>query len=206
MPNEDLTRRTFVGAVSARLGAAWLAVHLADVEQAQEHARQATAARDSGRQAPRFRFFSREQARVVEAVTARIFPTDSTPGAREAGVVFFIDALLAGVEKESQPLYRDGLATLSRDVKAKHPQARDFAALSASEQDALLRERETTPFFESLIEHTEFGMFALPKYGGNRNYIGWKLLGQSLEMRHQPPHGYYDRPDVLRRLTSGDDE
>jgi gluconate 2-dehydrogenase gamma chain len=189
MPNEDVTRRTFVGAMSARLGAAWLAVHLPVDEQG-----------------PQFRFFSVEQARVIEAMTARIFPTDSTPGAREAGVVFFIDVLLAGEEKESQPLYRDGLATLARDVKAKHPRARDFAALSAADQDALLVARETTPFFETVTEHTLYGMFTLPKYGGNKNWVGWKLIGQSLEMRHQPPHGYYDRPDVLRRLTRGDDE
>jgi hypothetical protein len=36
-------------------------------------------------------------------------------------------------------------------------------------------------------------MFTLPTYGGNRDGVGWKLIG--FEDRHtfQPPFGYYDR-------------
>ncbi len=42
-------------------------------------------------------FFTIHEADTVEAITARILPGDaSDPGAREAGVVFFIDRMLAG--------------------------------------------------------------------------------------------------------------
>ena len=36
------------------------------------------------------------------------------------------------------------------------------------------------------------GMFSLPEHGGNRDQIGWRLLG--FENRHawQPPFGFYD--------------
>lgn len=43
------------------------------------------------------RFFDEEEARIVAAATERIFPSDETgPGAKEAGVVIFIDRQLAG--------------------------------------------------------------------------------------------------------------
>jgi len=36
-------------------------------------------------------------------------------------------------------------------------------------------------------------MFALPQYGGNRDSVGWKLIGfEDLHVFH-PPFGYYDR-------------
>lgn len=45
-------------------------------------------------------FFSIHEAATVEAITARILPGDaSDPGAREAGVVFFIDRMLAGTNQ-----------------------------------------------------------------------------------------------------------
>src|SRR5580704_6593123 len=43
------------------------------------------------------RFFDEKEALIVAAATERIFPSDETgPGAKEAGVVIFIDRQLAG--------------------------------------------------------------------------------------------------------------
>jgi hypothetical protein len=36
-------------------------------------------------------------------------------------------------------------------------------------------------------------MFALPKYGGNRDHVGWQLIGFPDQHIFQPPFGYYDR-------------
>ena len=36
-------------------------------------------------------------------------------------------------------------------------------------------------------------MFSLPEYGGNRDGVGWKLLGFEDQHVFQPPFGYYDR-------------
>jgi len=36
-------------------------------------------------------------------------------------------------------------------------------------------------------------MFALPSYGGNRDGIGWTLLGFDDTHAYAPPFGYYDR-------------
>jgi gluconate 2-dehydrogenase gamma chain len=43
-------------------------------------------------------FFSDHEWNTIEAATARIIPTDRHPGAREAGVVRFIDRMLVGTQ------------------------------------------------------------------------------------------------------------
>lgn len=55
----------------------------------------------------RLRVFSVQEARTVEALTARIMPgSPDDPGAREAGVVAYIDHLLATNEGFAEPTYR----------------------------------------------------------------------------------------------------
>jgi gluconate 2-dehydrogenase gamma chain len=55
----------------------------------------------------RRRVFTMQEARTVEALTARILPgTPDDPGAREAGVVTYIDTLLAVNEGFAEPTYR----------------------------------------------------------------------------------------------------
>lgn len=137
------------------------------------------------------RFFTADEARVVTAASARIFPSDASgPGATEAGVVIFIDRQLAGpygrdkyrytkgpfVEsypehgyqgKESpREIYRAGIKTLG-----------DFASLSAADQDTKLQSIEKSRFFQLLRTHTIEGMFSDPMHGGNAGLIGWQLVG-----------------------------
>jgi hypothetical protein len=35
-------------------------------------------------------------------------------------------------------------------------------------------------------------MFSNPSYGGNRDEVGWKLIGFEAPHPWQPPFGYYD--------------
>ena len=54
------------------------------------------------------RVFTALEARTVEALTARILPGDADdPGAREAGVVYYIDNMLARQEGFVMPSYRE---------------------------------------------------------------------------------------------------
>ncbi len=141
-----------------------------------------------------------EQAADVEAITARIFPTDETPGAREAGVVWFIDGSLSGFQREQQEFYRQGLADLDATVQKAHPGRGRFAALSGDEQDAILRGMEDTPFFGAIRFATIAGMFALPRYGGNADFLGWQMIGQENVHEFTPPFGWYDHPDNQRAM------
>lgn len=127
----------------------------------------------------------------IEAVTARIIPTDDSPGAREAGVVWFIDRALAGFMAPAAGLVAAGIAGLNEAADARSSGAR-FADLPPAAQDAVLRAHDQEPFFGLVHFLTLAGMFALPAHGGNRDHIGWELIG--FEHRHAwtQPFGYYD--------------
>lgn len=54
------------------------------------------------------RFFTPPEAQTVEAFCARLLPgTPEDPGAREAGVVFYIDTVMADQEGFAQGIYRE---------------------------------------------------------------------------------------------------
>lgn len=138
------------------------------------------------------RFFTAAEARVIAAACEQIFPSDSNgPGAKEAGVVIYIDRQLAGpygADKyrytkgpwvESVPehgyqgkdnpreTYRDGIAKLGAN----------FDELPAEQQIQKLESIEKSRFFQLLHAHTVEGMFSDPMHGGNAGLIGWQLIG-----------------------------
>ena len=138
-------------------------------------------------------FLTSEEAAAVDAICAQIIPTDETPGAREAGVLFFIDRALTTFFAHRAAEFRAQLTAFSGDCAKRFPQTKSFAALSSDLQIEFLRSVERTPFFSFIHTLTVLGMFTSPAYGGNRDLAGWKLLG--FEDRHifEPPFGYYDR-------------
>jgi gluconate 2-dehydrogenase gamma chain len=125
---------------------------------------------------------------TVEAITARIIPSDHEPGAREAGCVNFIDKALAHEDAAARPLYAGGLQGLDAVCVARF--GKPFSELEPGQCDGVLAAVETgsasewplaelpSPlFFETLRLHTIAGFLADPKYGGNRDYAGWRVSG-----------------------------
>lgn len=151
-------------------------------------------------QPPKLLHFSAAQGVEVEALTSRIIPSDDSPGAREAGVVYFIDLGIRTFAKEQAKTFDEGLVAVSKAVAKKHKGETKFSALTPAQQDDILRGIERTPFFGGLRFATIAGFLALPKYGGNKDYIGWKLVGQDHTFEHKPPFGWYDRPENQRAL------
>jgi gluconate 2-dehydrogenase gamma chain len=181
------TRRTFITS-AAGLGAAWLAADWALVDDALAHAAKAVGQQP----APAFTTLTSAEAREVDAMAQRIVPTTNTPGAREAGVIYFIDKAMASFEKDGLPDLRKGLAELRTRVGKRKRGVTSFASLAPPEQDAVLRDMEKTDFFDLVHYLTMVGMFGNPSYGGNRDRIGWKIIGFDPQAVHQPPFGYYD--------------
>ena len=70
---------------------------------------------------------------------------------------------------------------------------RSFASLTSEQQIEYLKGVDQTPFFNTTRLLTLLGMFSLPAYGGNRDGVGWKLLGFEDGHVFHPPFGYYDR-------------
>jgi Gluconate 2-dehydrogenase subunit 3 len=60
-------------------------------------------------------------------------------------------------------------------------------------QVTMLAQIENTPFFDNMRTLTAFGMFSMPSYGGNREQLGWQLLGFDDQHVFESPFGYYDR-------------
>jgi gluconate 2-dehydrogenase gamma chain len=129
---------------------------------------------------------SQAEAETLEAVAARLIPTDATgPGAREARAAHYIDRALGGALASSREAYRIGLARL--DAHARAAKGMRFAQLSEANQDELLTALErneiadfpapgAAAFFNLLLAHTLQGTFGDPFYGGNRNFVGWDLV------------------------------
>jgi hypothetical protein len=176
MPQPELDRRTLLklgttAAVSALLSAATPAL---------------LAASEANRDAGQFQHLTPAAARTLEAVTARILPTTDTPGAREAGAVWFIDAMGGGTLKRVMPDLADGAAALDSASGGS------FAALTESEQDAQLRAIEDGEFFALMHMLTLAGTFTMSRHGGNRGEVGWDILGFQRQHHWQVPFGYYD--------------
>src|SRR5262249_48207982 len=190
--------------------AAWAAAHWPAALAAAQHAH---VAAKSGAAAA-FEFFTAEMAHEVEAMASRVIPSggpgDDTPGAREAGVVHFIDRALTTFAKEDQQVYLKGIAELQARVRERFPGVEKFSALNEEQQDEVLDMLDTGPaftvrpfarkpatqgFFETLRQQTILGFLIDPESErkGNREGVGWKLIGRENEHMFLPPFGHYDK-------------
>jgi gluconate 2-dehydrogenase gamma chain len=192
--NDLQSRRMFLRAAAAA-SVAWAAADLGQVEEALAWATQhAETGSETG-----LRILTKSQADVMDALTSRILPSvDGNPGAHEAGVVYFIDRALSTFNAGQKKLYVEGIADLNRRTARKWKGTASFAALTPVQQDELLRDIEKTPFFQAARFDTIVGTFALPAFGGNRDYAGWHLLGFEHQPRFQAPFGYYDAENNRR--------
>jgi gluconate 2-dehydrogenase gamma chain len=138
------------------------------------------------------RFFTEEEALIVAAAAARIFPSDdSGPGAQESGVVIYIDRQLAGPygrdryrytqgpfdENAAREFGYQGKATPSETYRQGLKGLKGFDRLSPEEQDKKLQQIENTHLFAMLRQNTMEGIFSDPVHGGNIDMVGWQLVG-----------------------------
>jgi gluconate 2-dehydrogenase gamma chain len=205
MKPQETARRDFLLQASGAAGAAWLSAQWPAVLAAADHAHQAVKSQTPGR----FEVLTPEQARQVEAVASQIIPTDDLPGAREAGVVYFIDRALKTFASDAKSTYEKGIAHLNQLASTKYPGTKSFADATTEQQEALLVEltaakdegetrrrfgpEDSEDFFETVRMHTVFGFLADPSAGGNRDYAGWKVVGRDPDFTFSPPFGDYDK-------------
>lgn len=182
------TRREFLSTAGSALGVAWAAAHWPAIASAHSHAVAAVAESATAT----FGFLSADEARDVDAIASQIIPTDESPGAHEAGSVYFIDRSLQTWQAVHAVQFRAGLKEFQTAFTAAHPGVR-FADADSPTQIAFLTTVEKSQFFEGMRAMTLIGLFALPQYGGNRDGIGWRLIGFSDQHAFTPPFGYYDR-------------
>jgi gluconate 2-dehydrogenase gamma chain len=157
-----------------------------------------------------YTYLTAPEAAFVEAAVERLIPADELgPGAREAGVAFFIEQQLNGQFGYASKTYMHGpwlpgtpmqgyqlpltpreiyrLAIAETNAYCAKKYGKTFDKLAPATQDQVLQALdegsvtfESVPaklFFEMLFTNTQQGFFADPLYGGNRNKIGWKVIG-----------------------------
>jgi hypothetical protein len=152
--------------------------------------------------------FGPEQRKTLAAAVDRLLP-----GAVEAGVPEYLDTWL---EHRSFRLIRryvsHGVRHLDRTAKKQH--GKSFAGCTGEEQNAILEDFAAGDFkagkfdgrlfFRQLMELTLEGYLSDPKYGGNRNRLGWRFIGipdglrscwwnpHGVEMVLSPDEGFHD--------------
>ena len=183
MQPQDISRRLFLQQSTGVAAATWAKAvipGLAAISQAACSAKEEKAA---------FTILGAEEAVEFEAVAARIIPTTDTPGAREAGVVYFFDQSFGTFNAPMFPMLQDGLRGLQASISGEQK----FSELSEAEQDEALEANQSTPFFFMMRMMTFAGYFGMSEYGGNKDGIGWELLGMNPHAHaYESPFGYYD--------------
>ena len=189
----DVTRRGFLLQSAALAGASWARLVLPALAGLSEAAFAASEENQA------FVVLTAAEAKEFEAIAARIIPTTDTPGAREAGVVHFFDQTFASFNAPMLGPARGMLQQFGGALEGDEP----FSALSEEDQDAFLETQQNTPFFGMVRFLTLCGFFGMSKYGGNRDGVGWELVGMTPHTHsYQSPFGYYDA-EYLKENPNG---
>ena len=214
----DVSRKKFIATLGTAGVVAGLptAAEAAASEVAAQHAPHAhpaahpAPAKPLGNQPEAYVYFTAPEWKFVEAAVERLIPADNLgPGAREAGVAYFIDQQLGGQYGYAAKMYTQGpwpdalptqgyqlpltprevyrLAIAATNDYCKKTYGKTFDKLKAAQQDEVLTALDSAKlqfdavpakvFFEMLYGNTIEGYFSDPMYGGNRDKVGWKLVG-----------------------------
>ncbi len=217
----SFSRKKFVLAVGAVAGAAGVGAERPDLVEAApaasgtavaatKPAPRAPAAPPLGNEPEAYTYFTLPEAAFIEAAVDRLIPTDGLgPGAKPAGVAFFIDQQLGAQFGFAAKMYQQGpwgqglptqgyqlplnprevyrLGIAATNGYCMRTYGKTFDKLDGAHQDLVLGALEkgkidfaevpALTLFNMLYENTVEGYFADPLYGGNRDKVGWKLVG-----------------------------
>jgi len=186
------SRRQFLAAVGNLASAGWLALNWPQIAAAAEPAHMDHMAMGGDAPVALAKSLTAAEAAEVEAIANQIVPGGSTPGARDAGVIMFIDNALGSFFAGQAPAFRKGISEFSAGWLAHTGATVPFSKASDADQVAWLRQVDQTAFFSAVRRLTILGLIALPKYGGNKDMLGWKLMNVEDNHVWAPPFGYYD--------------
>lgn len=132
-------------------------------------------------------FFTPQEADCVTALCEQIIPRDQSPGAIDAGVIYYIDRQLSGVFHSHQDTYRQGIQKLQAYCKDQY--SKNFETLSFDDQQKILtlmesnqmnetewKETKPADFFNLILSHTMQGFYGSPIHGGNKDYMSFEML------------------------------
>jgi gluconate 2-dehydrogenase gamma chain len=185
------SRRQFLAASGNLASVGWISMNWPQIAAAAEHASHAAHGTTAG--PTTLTTLSAAEAADVEAIAHQIVPSGATPGAREARVIYFIDNALGSFFAAQLPAFRQGLAEFQKTYAAQSGAAQAFSGAADAQQIAWLHEVDKTAFFTAVRRLTVLGLLAMPKYGGNHDQVGWKLIRFVDGHVWKPPFGTYDQ-------------
>jgi len=132
-------------------------------------------------------FFTGEEALCLIAFCEQIIPKDDSPGATDAGVIYYIDRQLSTIFQYDQETYRNGIRNLQGYCNKKF--GKSFEKVDFAEQTKLLKQLEnnklqeiewplgrSSDFFNLVRSHTMQGFYGSPIHGGNKDYLSFRML------------------------------
>ncbi len=127
--------------------------------------------------------FTNEDFLAMSAAVDRILPRDQDPGALDANVPEYVDIVLLTPElHQMREDFLEGLAQIKK--RAVGTYGKPFPELANDQKDALLTEFKNAKkgsgeaqFYENLLVLTLEGFLGDPQYGGNKDKVGWALVG-----------------------------
>ncbi len=135
-----------------------------------------------------WKFITKQESVLLDALAEQIIPTDEWPGGRDSGVTRFIDQQLKGPYTRFQETYRKGLMAIQETSKNKFQKR--FEELPFVEQTRFLETMEggkmegelwaegfDRQFFKLIRDHSMQGFYGSPRHGGNKNYVSYKMIG-----------------------------
>ena len=188
--SDSTSRREFVAHSASMLSGAWLLMQMPMLEAVSARARVAHA------NAEPFEILTPAESRTMAAFAAQILPTDTTPGATEAGAIYFIDKALGAFAAPMLAEIRPGLKQLDDDARKENRAVQSFAELTSAQQIKIMKKHERSGFFGTARMLTLAGVFADQSYGGNRNGVGFQIMDMKHQAAFQPPFGYYDAQEM----------
>ncbi len=134
-----------------------------------------------------WRFFTPEEALCIIAFCEQIIPKDESPGATDAGVIYYIDRQLSSVFHYDQAVYRIGIRNLQAYCMKNN--GKQFEALPFEQQTGILQRMESGDigqeewpdgrpgeFFNLVRNHTMQGFYGSPIHGGNKDYLSFEMI------------------------------
>lgn len=147
----------------------------------------------------RWRFFTDDEASLVDALVEQIIPTDEWLGAKDAHVTNFIDKQLMGPYVELQEKYRRGLKLIKQSCNVLfndmfenlqwNIQTEFLTNMQYGKLSELISEKSNgankqlweagfdMEFFNLIRSHTMQGYYGSPRHGGNYRFVSYKMIG-----------------------------
>lgn len=140
-----------------------------------------------GTQKSPLRVFTEGEADCLGCLCEQLIPADDFPGAREAGVVNFIDKQLFQRFPELVEAYKNGLRSLEKSCEETH--GHPFAQLDRETRHLVTVQmekgevpssswegKEQKEFFNMVLRNTMQGFYGAPRHGGNKDYASYRMM------------------------------